>query len=83
MDEREFQDLVDDLFVEIEDRIDEQALDVDVDASGGVLAFTLPNGSSIILSRQIANLEVWVAAKSGGYHLRNRENIFRRSCSLF
>ena len=70
MDDSEFQEIVDDEFVRIEDRVDELELDVDIDASGGVLAFTLDAGSSVILSRQIANHEIWVAAKSGGFHLK-------------
>jgi CyaY protein len=69
LNDSEFQEIVDDEFVRIEDRVDELELDVDVDASGGVLAFTLDSGSSIILSRQVANHEIWVAAKSGGFHL--------------
>ena len=70
MDDSEFQEIVDDEFVRIEDRVDELELDIDIDATGSVLAFTLGNGSSIILSRQIANHEIWVAAKSGGFHLK-------------
>ena len=70
MNDSEFQEIVDDEFVRIEDRVDELELDVDIDASGGVLAFTLDSGSSVILSRQSANQEIWVAAKSGGFHLK-------------
>ena len=70
MDDSEFQEIVDDEFVRIEDRVDELELDVDIDASGGVLAFTLDSGYSIILSRQVTNHEIWVAAKSGGFHLK-------------
>ena len=70
MDDSQFQEIVDDEFVRIEDRVDELELDVDIDASGGVLAFTLDSGSSVILSRQSANQEIWVAAKSGGFHLK-------------
>ena len=70
MDDSQFQEIVDDEFVRIEDRVDELELDVDIDASGGVLAFTLDSGSSVILSRQIASHEIWVAAKSGGFHLK-------------
>ena len=70
LDDSEFQEIVDDEFVRIEDRVDELDLDVDIDASGGVLAFELDSGSSIILSRQVANHEIWVAAKSGGFHLK-------------
>lgn len=73
MDDVEFQDTVDAVFERIEDQIDERELDVDIDSSGGVLTFTMNNGSSVILSRQIANHEIWVAARSGGFHLRFRD----------
>jgi CyaY protein len=70
LDDSQFQEIVDDEFVRIEDRVDELELDIDVNASGGVLTFTLDSGSSVILSRQIASHEIWVAAKSGGFHLK-------------
>lgn len=73
LDDSEFQEIVDEEFVRIEDRVDELELDVDIDASGGVLTFTLDSGSSVILSRQIANHEIWVAAKSGGFHLKRAD----------
>ncbi len=69
MQDREYEERVDDLFNAIEDAIDELEADIDVDSSAGMLTIEFPNGSSIILSRQIANHEVWVAAKSGGFHL--------------
>lgn len=69
MQDREYEERVDDLFDAIEDEIDELEADIDVDSSAGMLTIEFPNGSSVILSRQIANHEVWIAAKSGGYHL--------------
>ena len=69
MDDREFHDLVDQQFVRIEDRIDELDLDTDIDTAGDLLSITLENGTSVILSRQVANREIWVAARSGGFHL--------------
>ena len=69
MQDREYEERVDDLFNAIEDEIDEFEADIDVDSSAGMLTIEFPNGSSVILSRQIANHEVWIAAKSGGYHL--------------
>ena len=77
MDDSQFQEIVDEEFVRIEDRVDELELDVDIDASGGVLAFTLDTGSSVILSRQIAGHEIWVAAKSGGFHLKRAGDSWR------
>ncbi len=73
MDDSRFQELVDDEFVRIEDRIDELELDADIDTAGDVLTITVENGTSIILSRQIANHEIWVAARSGGFHLARED----------
>jgi CyaY protein len=69
MDDREFQDRVDGLFNDIEDQIDELEKDIDVDSTAGMLAIEMPDGSNVVLSRQIANHEIWVAARSGGFHL--------------
>ncbi len=70
MDDTEYQDRVDTILINLEDRIDELALDVDVDLSAGILTLTFEDGSAIILSRQPGNHEIWIAARSGGYHLR-------------
>ncbi len=70
MNDTEYQDRVDEMFLRIEDRIDALVLDVDVDSSAGILTLGFEDGSSIILSRQIATHEIWVAARSGGFHLR-------------
>ena len=69
MDDTSFQAAVDEIFLEIEDRIDELPDDIDVDSSGGVLTLAFLDGSSVILSRQVASYEIWIAARSGGYHL--------------
>lgn len=74
MDDRTFNDTVDEIFIDIEDRVDDLDLDIDIDSSGGVLTFAMPDGSSIILSRQLAAYEIWVAAKSGGFHLALVDN---------
>ncbi len=74
MHDSEYQELVDRTFVDIEDRVDQLALDIDVDSSGGLLTFTLEDGSNIILSRQVANHEIWMAAKSGGFHLKSGQD---------
>ena len=69
MQDREYDEIVENLFISIEDEIDELDVDVDVDSTAGMLTLEFPDGSSVVLSRQIANHEVWVAAKSGGFHL--------------
>jgi CyaY protein len=48
-----------------------EALDVDLEA--GILTLTGPDGSRVIVNRQTPNREIWVAARSGGFHFALRE----------
>lgn len=74
MTELEFNDCIDEIFDQIEDSADELDVDIDCERSGGVLTLTCENGSSIILSRQVASRELWVAAKSGGFHFHYEDD---------
>ena len=48
--------------------------DIDYENSAGMLTITCEaNGSQIILSRQPAIGEIWLAARSGGFHFRLQE----------
>ncbi len=69
MNESEFNDLADETFDLIEDALENMDLDLDFDQAEGVLTIECPDNSLLILSRQVATHELWVAAKSGGYHL--------------
>jgi CyaY protein len=68
MTESEFNAAVDATLLAIEDAIDELDTDIDMENSGGILTLTCPNGSKIIINRQGPTQEIWVAARSGGYH---------------
>ena len=46
---------------------DEIDLDVELKA-GGVMELECANGSKIIINRHSAAREIWIAARSGGYH---------------
>ena len=37
---------------------------------GGIIEIEFDNGSKIIVNRHLAAREIWLAAKSGGYHFR-------------
>jgi CyaY protein len=79
MNESEFNDIVDDIFVEIEDAIeaacDETGAEIDYETSSGILTLEFTNGSQIILNRQAPLKQIWVAAKQGGFHFDfNSEN---------
>lgn len=69
MKESEFQALADSVVLAIEAAVDASGADIDCELSGGVLILTCENNDSkIILSRQPALAQIWLAAKSGGYH---------------
>ncbi|HEX6138547.1 MAG TPA: iron donor protein CyaY [Casimicrobiaceae bacterium] len=42
--------------------------DLDWDLKDGVLTIECEDGSRIIVNRHVPNREIWVAAKSGGFH---------------
>ena len=68
MTESEFNKLADETLARIERALDEADADIDYEMNGGVLELSFENGSKIIVNRQTAAQEIWVAAKSGGYH---------------
>lgn len=68
MTETEFNDLVDDILMAIEDQLDEYDTDIDCEMHAGILTLTLPNSSQIIINRQRPTQQLWLAAKSGGFH---------------
>ncbi len=69
MQEREFNDIVDETLLKVEDAIDESGSDIDYDTIAGILTLEFEDQSKIIINRQVAMLQLWVAARSGGFHL--------------
>lgn len=64
----EFTQLVDTTLAKIEQAIEASNAEIDFETSAGILELEFENGSKIIINRQSASQELWVAAKSGGYH---------------
>ncbi len=52
----------------IEEAIDATGADIDYDNAGDILTLEFDNGSQIIINRQTPLSQIWVAARSGGYH---------------
>lgn len=75
MEEREFNALADAMLVRIEQAL--EACDADIDfelKDGGVLEITCESDSGdskVIVNRHTAAREIWVAARSGGFHFRH------------
>ena len=71
MDEREFDGLATAALERIERALEQSGLDADVESKeGGVLELEFHDGSRIIVNRHGAAREIWVAARSGGFHFR-------------
>lgn len=47
--------------------------DLDWSLRDGVLTIECDDGSRIIVNRHLPNREIWVAAKTGGFHFRPKE----------
>jgi CyaY protein len=75
MNEVEFDQCCDDVMLAIEEAIDLSGEDIDYEISAGVLTLTIEaNGSKVIVSRQPALCQIWVAAKSGGYYFNRTDS---------
>jgi CyaY protein len=73
MEESEFHKRVDAILAVVESAMDNTESDIDAELNGGILTLTFESGSKIIINRQTPNREIWVAAKSGGFHFRHDE----------
>ncbi len=53
--------------------------DVDLDwgLNDGILQIECEDGSKLIVNRHVPNREIWVAARSGGFHFRPRDGRWR------
>ena len=68
LEESDFHERVDSVLVSIENALESADADVDSEIEAGILTLTFANRSKVIINRQTPNREIWVAAKSGGFH---------------
>lgn len=79
MTESEFLELTDAVFARIETALDNSGLDADPMRAGNVLEIELGDGSKVIVNRHAFNQELWIAAKSGGFHYRLQDGVWRNT----
>ena len=71
MDDKEFNRLADATLAQIEAALEASDADLDFELQhGGVLEIEFANASKIIVNKHGVAKEIWVAAKSGGFHFR-------------
>jgi CyaY protein len=81
MTDPEFMDRAETLLQKVEascDRInDETDADVDNQRTGSMVTLTFPNQTQIVINLQKPLQEVWMAAKTGGYHYRWQDGLWQ------
>ncbi len=78
MTESEYTRLADATLHKLEHAIEQADADFDYEFSaGGILEIEFANGSVIVVNKQAAVQEIWVAAKSGGFHFRWDGSVWR------
>lgn len=72
MDEKEFVERCQQELALIEAAVEAaaDASDIDFEMQGGILEIECADGSKVIISPHAIAKEIWVAAKSGGFHFR-------------
>ncbi|CAB3759266.1 iron donor protein CyaY [Paraburkholderia humisilvae] len=61
----------------VERALDYTDADIEFGRSGNVLTLEFANGTKIIVNLQPPMHEIWIAAKSGGYHFRFVDDAWR------
>ena len=72
MTDSEFESLAGDALAALERALEAALPGADVQAKGaGLLEVEFEDGSKMVINRHAAAREIWVAAKSGGFHFRH------------
>jgi CyaY protein len=57
--------------------LQDDVIDVDAHRTGGLLELAFPNGTKLVLNTQPPLHELWLAARSGGYHFKFAQGAWR------
>jgi len=81
MNETEFLTLAEQVLDHIESQADDWAagtdLDIEASRNGNVLTLVFGENAQIVINTQAAMQEIWVAARSGGFHYRLQDGHWR------
>ncbi len=69
MKESEFHQIADTTLESIAELIDNCELDIDYEMLGNVMTLEFEDRSQIVINKQEPMREIWLASKTGGYHL--------------
>lgn len=72
-----YEQLTDQLLLAIEEQVETLDVGIESELNGSILTLEFPNRSKIVINKQPAIQEIWVAAKSGGFHFQLSEQQWR------
>jgi CyaY protein len=61
----------------VDDALADSEADVDWSLNDGILEIDCGSGGKLIVNRHVPNREIWVAARSGGFHFRQEGGAWR------
>ncbi len=61
--------------------LDTSDVDLDWNLIDGILEIECADASKLIVNRHVPNREIWVAARTGGFHFQARDGVWRDSRS--
>ncbi|PJG82496.1 iron donor protein CyaY [Caviibacterium pharyngocola] len=64
----EFHQNIEQIWLSIEEQLEQQDCDVDCDTQGSVFTITFADRSQVVVNKQEPLLELWLAGKNGGFH---------------
>ncbi|MDP8078505.1 iron donor protein CyaY [Phocoenobacter skyensis] len=74
MDTVEFHQRVEQTWHTIEEQLEEQDCDVDFEIHGAVMEIIFADDSRIVINKQEAMSELWLASQLGGFHFKYQNN---------
>jgi CyaY protein len=81
MTDLEYHDRANAVLAKVEAHVDawlqDDVVDIDAQRTGGLLELSFPNGSKMVLNTQPPLHEIWLAARSGGYHYKFVDGAWR------
>ena len=73
--ESEFNALIEQTFEALEEALDQIDTDIDYQLAGSVLTVEFDNETKLVFSRQPPTRQLWLAARSGGFHFAYDEAV--------
>jgi CyaY protein len=77
MTETEFNDLAESILDAVEAAVESTGADIEATRSGNVLTLELADRSKVVVNSQTPMRQIWVAAKSGGFHFALQDGQWR------